>query len=90
LPPGGLARTRYLCKRLRARLPNAKIVVGLWGLKSNVEQNQDDLLEAGADQAETALLETRTHLSTWRPVLAQEEVNASSNGAAKDGRLVAV
>jgi predicted PurR-regulated permease PerM len=90
LPPGGLARTRYLCKRLRARLPNAKIVVGRWGLKSNVEQNQEQLLEAGADQVETTLLETRTHLSTWLPVLAQEEVNVPLNGAAKDGRLVAV
>jgi hypothetical protein len=39
LPPGGLARTRYLCKRLRTRLPEAKIVVGRWGLKSSVELN---------------------------------------------------
>jgi predicted PurR-regulated permease PerM len=90
LPPGGLARTRYLCKRLRARLPNAKIVVGRWGLKSSVEQNQDQLLEAGADQIETTLLETRIHLSAWLPVLAQQEVRTGSNGAPKDGRLVAV
>jgi predicted PurR-regulated permease PerM len=90
LPPGGLARTRYLCKRLRARLPNAKIVVGRWGLKVGLEQNQEQLLEAGADQVETTLLETRTHLSTWLPVLAQEGVKTASNGAPKDGRLVAV
>ena len=63
LPPGGLAHTRYLCKRLRARLPAARIVVGRWGLKGDVEQNQEQLLEAGADQVETALLETRTHLT---------------------------
>jgi cell division inhibitor SulA len=90
LPPGGLARTRYLCKRLRARLPNAKIVVGRWGLKSNVEQNQEQLLEAGADQVETTLLETRTHLNTWLPVLAQEETTSQANGAVTDRRLVAV
>ncbi len=59
LPPGGLAHTRYLCKRLRARLPEARIVVGRWGLKGNVEQNQEQLREAGADQVETTLLETR-------------------------------
>ena len=53
LPPGGLAHTRYLCKRLRARLPEARIVVGRWGLKENVEQNQEQLREAGADQVET-------------------------------------
>lgn len=78
LPPGGLVHTRYLCKRLRARLPNAKIVVGRWGLKGNVEQNQDELREAGADQVETTLLETRNHLHAWLPVLALEEATAKA------------
>jgi hypothetical protein len=90
LPPGGLARTRYLCKRLRARLPDAKIVVGRWGLKDSVEQNEEELLEAGADHVETTLHETRTHLNTWLPVLSQEEVKPTLNGAAKSGRTVAV
>ncbi len=31
-PPGGLAHTRYLCKRLRSRFPELKVVVGRWGL----------------------------------------------------------
>ena len=90
LPPGGLAHTRYLCKRLRARLPEAKIVVGRWGLKDNVEQNQEQLREAGADQVETTLLETRTHLSTWLPVLAEAEAKTMRDGAAPNGRLVTV
>ncbi len=30
VPPGGLAHTRYLCKRLRARFPELKILVGRW------------------------------------------------------------
>ena len=30
-PPGGLAHTRYLCKRLRSRFPDLKILVGRWG-----------------------------------------------------------
>jgi predicted PurR-regulated permease PerM len=77
LPPGGLAHTRYLCKRLRARLPGARIVVGRWGLKGNVEQNQEQLREAGADQVETTLTETRDHLTAWRPVLAAEEAKAA-------------
>jgi hypothetical protein len=72
LPPGGLAHTRYLCKRLRSRLPNAKIVVGRWGLKGNIEQNRDELTEAGADEVETTLLETRNRLRAWLPVLSQE------------------
>jgi methylmalonyl-CoA mutase cobalamin-binding subunit len=89
LPPGGLAHTRYLCKRLRARLPEARIVVGRWGLKGNVEQNQEQLREAGADQVETTLLETRTHLHAWLPVLAQERVKTTA-GAARERRMVAV
>src|SRR4029077_2824884 len=78
LPPGGLAHTRYLCKRLRARLPEAKIFVGRWGLKDNVEQNDEQLREAGADQVATTLLETRTHLHAWLPVLTQDEAKATS------------
>lgn len=71
VPPGGLAHTRYLCKRLRACLPAARIVVGRWGLKGNVEENREQLLEAGADQVETTLRETSTHLHAWLPVLDQ-------------------
>jgi hypothetical protein len=90
LPPGGLAHTRYLCKRLRVRLPEARIVVGRWGLKDDVEQNLEQLREAGADQVETALLETRTHLSTWLPVLGHEAAEMGANGAATDGRMTVV
>jgi hypothetical protein len=90
VPPGGLAHTRYLCKRLRARLPHAKIVVGRWGLKANVEQNQEQLREAGADQVDTTLLETRDHLTAWLPVLAYQPAKTTANGAARVGQMVAV
>jgi predicted PurR-regulated permease PerM len=71
LPPGGLAHTRYVCKRLRARLPHARIVVGRWGLQGNLEAQQEQLKEAGADEMETTLLATRRQLSGLLPVLAQ-------------------
>jgi hypothetical protein len=29
-PPGAMMHARYLCKQLRRRLPNVKLVVGLW------------------------------------------------------------
>jgi hypothetical protein len=73
LAPGGLAHTRYLCKRLRSRFPKVKIIVGRWGLTSNVEQNQEQLREAGASQIATTLLETQQQLCAWLPVLAQEQ-----------------
>lgn len=88
LPPGGLAHTRYLCKRLRARLPSAKIVVGRWGLRGNVGQNREQLREAGADQVETTLVETRDHLTAWLPALAQVDLKPAANGAAKLGQVV--
>lgn len=90
LPPGGLAHTRYLCKRLRAGLPGVRIVVGRWGLKNDVDENQQRLREAGADQVETALLETRTHLSAWMPVLAPPDVKTSADDPATNGKRVAV
>lgn len=90
LPPGGLAHTRYLCKRLRARLPKTKIVVGRWGLKDDVEQNEEQLREAGAEQVSTTLLETRRHLNTWLPVFAQAEPKSTRGGVPQNGRLVAV
>lgn len=90
LPPGELAHTSYLCKRLRARLPEAKIVVGRWGLKDNVEQNADQLREAGADEVATTLLESRRHLSTWLPVLSQAQAKTTRDGVAPESRLVAV
>jgi predicted PurR-regulated permease PerM len=78
LPPGGLAHTRYLCKRLRARHPNLKIIVGRWGLKDNVDVNREQLQEVGADLMATTLLETRKQLNDWLPVLVYEEANAAA------------
>jgi hypothetical protein len=71
VPPGGLSQARYLCKRLRAKLPDAKILVGRWGLTQGLEQNRDQLREAGADEVDATLLATRQFLRSWHPVLAE-------------------
>jgi len=63
LPPGGLAHARYLCKRLRARYPDVKIVVCRWGIRPDHTENWDVLLSAGAEHVSGSLLETRDHLS---------------------------
>src|SRR6266481_2790549 len=55
VPPGGLAQTRYLCKRLRARFPNLKIAVGRWGTGS---EDSNSILLAGADKVGTTMIET--------------------------------
>ena len=59
LAPGGLAQTRYLCKRLRARFPNLKIAVGRWG--TEIDDGKSMLL-AGADKVGTTMIETREHI----------------------------
>ena len=79
LAPGGLAHTRYLCKRLRAQLGDVKILVGRWGFKGDIKQAQGKLCDAGADHVETTLAESRNHLAAWLPVLAQ--LNGNLQGA---------
>jgi hypothetical protein len=62
VPPGGLAQTRYLCKRLRAQDPDLKIAVGRWGHGEKNEQIQERLRLAGADYVAVSLLESRAQV----------------------------
>jgi predicted PurR-regulated permease PerM len=65
LPPGGMAHTRYLLKRLRARFPDACIVVGRWGAADDEEEAP--LLAAGADRVGRTLAVTRDHILELLP-----------------------
>lgn len=49
LAPGGLAQARYLCKRLRARFPDLKILVGRWGAGDGFDHARARLIAAGAN-----------------------------------------
>jgi B12 binding domain len=60
LPPGGLAQTRYLCKRLRVRFPEIRILVGRLGTQN--ANHRDVLLAAGADKVATTMIELRDHV----------------------------
>jgi predicted PurR-regulated permease PerM/CheY-like chemotaxis protein len=82
LPPGGLAHTRLLCKRLRTRFPDVKIVVGRWGLTANVDKNSNQLLAAGADQVGTMLRETQSQVGQLMPYI-RLQPQASSTPAEK-------
>jgi predicted PurR-regulated permease PerM len=62
LPSGGRGRTRYLCKRLRARFPDLRILVGRWGLRDDAVLTRRQLEAAGADLISTSLLESRQQL----------------------------
>jgi predicted PurR-regulated permease PerM len=71
LPPGGLAHARYLCKKIRSRLPEVKIFVVRLGVRAGAKQNQDLSLTAGADVVTNSLLETVDQLTSWLPVLSE-------------------
>jgi predicted PurR-regulated permease PerM len=63
LPPGALAPVRYLCKRLRTRFPDCRIVVGHWGAEAESNSGRVGLREAGADEVGTTLRETHNQVS---------------------------
>jgi predicted PurR-regulated permease PerM len=61
--PGGLARIRHLCARLRAHHSDVKIIIGRWG--ATMDQHDIEgrrLRAAGADHVATTLVATRHSL----------------------------
>jgi predicted PurR-regulated permease PerM len=77
LPPGGVTHCRYLCKRLRARFPDLKLIVARWGQKADEEPV--DAAAFGADAVTTSYEETLTLLSGWLPVVSPPPDRASDD-----------
>jgi predicted PurR-regulated permease PerM len=71
LPPGGVARTRYLCKRLRRRDPELRILVCRWGAPDGGESNPARLEDAGAGTVTSSVTETLRQLASLSPILSQ-------------------
>ena len=55
LEPGGLTSARYLARRLRRKLPRAKILLGLWTLSEGDSERLNALKETGVDLVVTSL-----------------------------------
>jgi predicted PurR-regulated permease PerM len=66
LPPGGLSHTKYLCKRLRAKLPGLKIFVGHWSASAGESQGWSNV---DADVVAHTLADMLNQLDAWKPVL---------------------
>ncbi len=73
LPPGALAPTRYLLKRLRARFPECKLLVGRWGFSEEWDKPQALLREAGADEVGMTLAETHRQVMQWSQLVSTLE-----------------
>jgi hypothetical protein len=55
LEPGSFTNAHYLVRRLRRRLPRAKIVDGFWTLTPQEAEERDVLAATGADSVVTSL-----------------------------------
>ena len=62
LPPSPPSKTRYLVKRLRAALPEVRILIGRWAPPALADESTQVLRDAGATLVASTLLETRTYL----------------------------
>jgi hypothetical protein len=62
VPPGGLAQARYICRRLRAKLPGTPILVIRPGAQARREESSQRLMEDGAGQVCFTLEEARTSI----------------------------
>jgi len=73
LEPGNFTNARYLVRRLRRRLPQAKIVAGLWTLAAQEAEERDALAATRAGCVVTSLRQA-----------VEQVVNAAKEAAAAD------
>ena len=85
--PDGVSHTRHLCKRLRARCPDLNMVVGRFGLHDESADEQQQLVEGGADRIATTMRELARHVAELS-LLA--ETAGSEDGKAEEMRVPAV
>jgi hypothetical protein len=63
LPPSPPTKTRYLVKRLRAALPEVRVLVGRWAPSELADESTQVLRDTGANLVASTLVETRTYLA---------------------------
>ncbi len=60
--PSTVIHARYLCAKIRARSPELKIVVGLWGATENIAGAAERLRASGADEVVVSLADAVVQL----------------------------
>ena len=73
IPPGGLARIRYLCKRLHAEFPTLRIAVACWGLPADEQPLVDSLRDAGANHVSLTMSDSLRQLQGFLPLTLDAE-----------------
>jgi predicted PurR-regulated permease PerM len=62
LPPSPPSKSRYLIKRLRASMPELRIIIGRWSPAALADESSQALKDAGATLVATSIIETREYL----------------------------
>jgi predicted PurR-regulated permease PerM len=62
LPPSPPSKTRYVVRKLRAALPDVRILVGRWAPPELADEERSTLVDAGATHVAATLIETRNQL----------------------------
>lgn len=70
VPPTRSINARYLCTRLRASIPDLKILVGLWGHLSKNAEDFRIIRESGADEVVTSVADASEWLIKHAPATA--------------------
>jgi len=87
--PSTVIHARYLCLKLRALLPNLKIMIGLWDATDEVTEATKRLRDSGADEVVTTLADALVHMARLAPPLSGE-MTAASTPADEEERLAAL
>ena len=84
IPTGSSRQALYLCKRLRVRFPDARIIVGMWGETQRDQRRLDRIRESSADVVFTSLAEAAKEIAgTAAATVSPAEADAETKAEAK-------
>jgi hypothetical protein len=80
LPPLAATQARYMCKRLRPKLPAVKIIAGVWQATGITKKSQERLTASGVNRISTTLSTAACELQQ----IVKNVSFAKKNGESKD------
>ena len=80
LPPGGVNQARHLCRRLRKRYADLKIVVGYFGKVKDFDRLLTALRLSGANYVSTSVAQSRNQVRSLLPAPTPREPSPTLTG----------
>ncbi len=81
IPPGGLAQARYICRRLRAKLPTTPIVVIRPGVQARSRESAESLTADGATSVVFTLQDAQLKVDQQLPPRTADEGGSGARAA---------